>query len=43
MEEEPVPEAPAEPVTRPGDVWTIGRHRLICGDCRDHATVAAIV
>lgn len=26
---------PDEPVTRPGDVWQIGPHRLICGDCRD--------
>jgi DNA modification methylase len=41
-DEEPVTEAPAQPVTRPGDVWTIGRHRLICGDCRDHATVARL-
>jgi site-specific DNA-methyltransferase (adenine-specific) len=23
----------------PGDVWLIGRHRLICGDCRDRATI----
>jgi DNA modification methylase len=38
-----VPEAPAEPVTRPGDVWVIGRHRLICGDCRDAATVARLL
>jgi DNA modification methylase len=21
-------------VTRPGDIWSVGRHRLICGDCR---------
>jgi DNA modification methylase len=27
-----VPEAPAEPVTRLGDVWALGRHRLLCGD-----------
>jgi DNA modification methylase len=40
--EEPVTEPPVAPVTRPGDVWTIGRHRLICGDCRDHATVARV-
>ena len=33
---EDVPEAPAEAVTRPGDIWLIGDHRLICGDCRDH-------
>ena len=26
---------PDEPVTQPGDVWKLGRHRLICGDCRD--------
>lgn len=26
------PEPPAEPKTRPGDVWTLGRHRLVCGD-----------
>jgi len=33
--EEEVPEPSVEPVTRPGDVWLIGKHRLICGDCRD--------
>lgn len=27
-----VPEAPETPVTRPGDVWRMGRHRLLCGD-----------
>ena len=27
-----VPEPPAEPVTQPGDVWLLGRHRLLCGD-----------
>jgi DNA modification methylase len=36
---EEVPEAPEEPVTRPGDIWLIGKHRLICGDCRDRGTV----
>lgn len=40
--EQEIPEAPAEPVTRPGDVWMIGKHRLICGDCRDYATVARL-
>jgi len=30
-----VPEAPANPVTRPGDTWLIGKHRLVCGDCRE--------
>lgn len=23
---------PIDPITRPGDVWHIGRHRLMCGD-----------
>lgn len=27
-----VPEAPKEPVTRPGDLWILGKHRLLCGD-----------
>src|ERR1039457_5876575 len=28
-QEEDIPEPPAEPVTRPADIWCIGRHRLI--------------
>lgn len=27
-----VPEAPVIPVTKPGDVWVLGRHRVMCGD-----------
>ncbi len=27
-----VPEPPVEPVSRPGDIWLLGDHRLICGD-----------
>jgi len=27
-----VPEAPANPVTVLGDVWVLGKHRLMCGD-----------
>ena len=26
------PDPPAEPVSRLGDVWLLGRHRLVCGD-----------
>lgn len=40
--EEEIPEAPVEPVTRPRDIWLIGKHRLICGDCRDYVTVARL-
>ena len=32
---EDIPEAPLQPVTRSGDLWLIGNHRLVCGDCRD--------
>jgi DNA modification methylase len=27
-----VPQPPDEPVTRPGDLWQLGQHRLLCGD-----------
>lgn len=27
-----VPEPPDEPITRPGDLWLLGEHRLLCGD-----------
>lgn len=30
---EEIPESPIKPVTRPGDIWVLGKHRLMCGDC----------
>ena len=27
-----VPEVPEEPITKPGDLWILGNHRLLCGD-----------
>lgn len=27
-----VPAPPEEPITRPGDIWILGEHRLMCGD-----------
>ena len=41
--EEAIPEPPTQPVTVAGDVWLIGPHRLICGDCRDQATVRTLM
>ena len=32
VEEDEVPEPPADPITKPGDLWTLGNHRLLCGD-----------
>jgi site-specific DNA-methyltransferase (adenine-specific) len=31
-DDDAVPEAPEVPITREGDVWLLGRHRLMCGD-----------
>lgn len=31
--EDEVPEPPVDPVTKPGDLWILGDHRLLCGDC----------
>jgi len=36
-----IPEAPAEPVTVLGDVWLLGKHRIVCGDSTDADCVAA--
>src|SRR5215471_9298687 len=38
-DEDSVPEVPAEAVSKRGDLWRLGKHRLLCGD----ATVAADV
>jgi DNA modification methylase len=36
-----VPETPTEPITKPGDLWILGNHRLLCGDAtkRQDATI----
>ncbi|XHO07878.1 hypothetical protein ACEQUB_p01125 (plasmid) [Ralstonia syzygii] len=38
-----VPDASAVPVSRTGDVWLLGEHRLICGDASDSAVTAALM
>ena len=37
------PASSVAPVSRAGDVWIIGPHRLICGDAADPAVVAALM
>ena len=39
-DENAVPEAPEQPRSKLGDVWLLGNHRLVCGDCTDPAIVA---
>jgi DNA modification methylase len=42
-DEDAVPEAPAEPVTKPGDVYVLGNHRLLCGDSTVLANVEKVL
>ena len=38
-----VPEAPDEPVTKPGDVWLLGSHRVMCGDSSDPLSIDTLL
>jgi ParB-like chromosome segregation protein Spo0J len=38
-----VPEPPLNPTSRSGDVWLLGRHRLLCGDSTSPADVQKIL
>ncbi|VTU02484.1 adenine methyltransferase : ParB-like partition protein OS=Sutterella wadsworthensis 2_1_59BFAA GN=HMPREF9465_00225 PE=4 SV=1: ParBc: N6_N4_Mtase [Gemmataceae bacterium] len=38
-----VPDPPAAPVTKPGDLWVLGRHRLLCGDATKADDVAKVL
>ena len=37
--EDEIPEPPVEPKTKLGNIYQLGRHRLMCGDSTDEATV----
>lgn len=41
--EDTVPEAPKAPVTRLGDVWLLGDHRVMCGDSTDAEAVEKLM
>lgn len=43
VDEDEVPEVQQEAVSRPGDIWCLGAHRLVCGDATDPAVVSAVL
>lgn len=38
-----LPDPPADPRTKAGDIWQLGRHRIGCGDSRDPEFVQRVV
>lgn len=42
VEDEP-PEPPETPIAKRGDVWQLGRHRLMCGDSTDEKDIAELM
>lgn len=41
--EDEVPPLPVTPVTRLGDLWTMDKHRILCGDATDPASVQKLL
>ena len=42
-DEDEVPEAPQEPITKLGDVWILGEHRVMCGDSTSKEAVEILM
>jgi DNA modification methylase len=42
-DEDAIPDVPAEPITRAGDLWILGNHRLLCGDSTSSSDVTRLL
>jgi DNA modification methylase len=42
-EDDAIPEAPEVPVSKEGDIWLLGDHKLICGDSTKAKTMKALM
>ena len=42
-DEDAAPELPARPVSRTGDVWLLGKHRVLCGNATDPPAVEQLM
>ena len=41
--EDEVPEVPVDAITKPGDLWLLGEHRVLCGDSTSEADVSRLM
>lgn len=42
-DEDAVPELQEDPVTKPGDVWILGKHRVMCGDSTSQSAMDSLM